>query len=445
MIMPRHQALLSNRSAAYYALGDYGSSLKDAKLCVEINNNWEKGYFRKCKALDALERYAEARVAAEDCLKLNPKAKETIDLLGEIAKKDDELYYQQLTAGSNVEIKHLEREKGKGTFSKKDFSFGQVVFTENPIAYFRTVGEAEHIDCCSYCLKTIPTRTIFKPHEQIFDFIFQGQSPPQSKLFCPKNCQTLYEVYCSESCQKTAWETYHRLLCPKARPEIADHVKKLIANCQNVKRTNPLVVARIFSTVANMNEKGIDPRIAFRPYQRFISYEASAPGDQEAFDYIKAIFAPFQNLQESVTLQNFRHLNGAMLRNAQSIHPFGPLHQYIENGTDEQREEILSLFNLSLKQLDEFRTGSYLAGLTAPGSGLFPIANCTNHSCLPNVASVSQHLDRKIDLVAIREIKAGDEIHISYIDETMPIEQRQKELLKLYLFNCKCEKCLTGK
>jgi len=32
-------------------------------------------------------------------------------------------------------------------------------------------------------------------------------------------------------------------------------------------------------------------------------------------------------------------------------------------------------------EADAFRTSDYLAELTAPGSGLFSIANCTNHSC----------------------------------------------------------------
>jgi len=40
----------------------------------------------------------------------------------------------------NVEVKHLKRIKGKGVFSKKSFSFGQVVFSERPLVHFRSIG-----------------------------------------------------------------------------------------------------------------------------------------------------------------------------------------------------------------------------------------------------------------------------------------------------------------
>ena len=53
-----------------------------------------------------------------------------------------EVFYRHLTADSDVEIQHPLRSKGKGTFSRKDFRFGEVVFTEEPLGYFRSVGEA---------------------------------------------------------------------------------------------------------------------------------------------------------------------------------------------------------------------------------------------------------------------------------------------------------------
>jgi hypothetical protein len=35
----------------------------------------------------------------------------------------------------------------------------------------------------------------------------------------------------------------------------------------------------------------------------------------------------------------------------------------------------------------------------------------------------------------------GDELCFSYIDEEAPFEERQRQLEKLYLFQCRCEKC----
>lgn len=44
-------------------------------------------------------------------------------------------------------------------------------------------------------------------------------------------------------------------------------------------------------------------------------------------------------------------------------------------------------------------------------------------------------------MVACREIRKGEELFISYIDESMPFQQRQEKLKAMYLFDCTCPKC----
>ena len=46
--------LMSNRSHAYYKLGDYEAALEDADRAIKARPDWGKGYFRKGKALLAL-------------------------------------------------------------------------------------------------------------------------------------------------------------------------------------------------------------------------------------------------------------------------------------------------------------------------------------------------------------------------------------------------------
>ena len=81
--------------------------------------------------------------------------------------------------------------------------------------------------------------------------------------------------------------------------------------------------------------------------------------------------------------------------------------------------------------------------LTVMGSGLFPIANCTNHSCDPNIASVTRGPNYSLDLVARRPIAAGEELFISYIDESLSRDERRALLRKQYLFECECTKCVA--
>ncbi|KAG7391512.1 DnaJ (Hsp40), sub C, member 8 [Phytophthora pseudosyringae] len=70
---PDNAVYLSNRSAAYLAMGDArGKALKDAERCVELRPRWWKGYSRKGAAQHALLRFDAARATYNDGLKLEP-------------------------------------------------------------------------------------------------------------------------------------------------------------------------------------------------------------------------------------------------------------------------------------------------------------------------------------------------------------------------------------
>ena len=65
--IPREEfsTILSNRSAAYYEMGDYISALVDAETVIQLRKPWSKGYFRKAKALVKMEQYHEAKETIE--------------------------------------------------------------------------------------------------------------------------------------------------------------------------------------------------------------------------------------------------------------------------------------------------------------------------------------------------------------------------------------------
>lgn len=65
----------------------------------------------------------------------------------------------------------------------------------------------------------------------------------------------------------------------------------------------------------------------------------------------------------------------------------------------------------------------------------------TNHSCEPS-AAVSVGRDGRVTMVALRAIKAGEEVSISYINGATALEERQEVLKEHYGFSCKCPKCL---
>lgn len=52
--------LYSNRSACYIQLENYKDALEDAKLAVETDALYEKGYFRRGMAFKGLDHYGSA-------------------------------------------------------------------------------------------------------------------------------------------------------------------------------------------------------------------------------------------------------------------------------------------------------------------------------------------------------------------------------------------------
>ncbi|KAH7315462.1 hypothetical protein KP509_21G050700 [Ceratopteris richardii] len=73
---PSNAALYSNRSAAFLNLLKVTKALADAEMTIQLNPTWEKGYFRKGSALEAMDRLDEALAAYKEALQQNPKSTE---------------------------------------------------------------------------------------------------------------------------------------------------------------------------------------------------------------------------------------------------------------------------------------------------------------------------------------------------------------------------------
>jgi translocation protein SEC72 len=64
--------VICNRSAAFYAAGDYLSSLLDAEAVIAIRRPWSKGHYRKARALAALGDWQGAHEAIQLGLQFEP-------------------------------------------------------------------------------------------------------------------------------------------------------------------------------------------------------------------------------------------------------------------------------------------------------------------------------------------------------------------------------------
>ncbi|TMW59729.1 hypothetical protein Poli38472_004798 [Pythium oligandrum] len=73
------------------------------------------------------------------------------------------------------------------------------------------------------------------------------------------------------------------------------------------------------------------------------------------------------------------------------------------------------------------------------GTALFPIICTMNHSCDPN-CTVLYTRNGDAHVVAVRDIKQGEELCICYIDVDQDVRDRE-DLLREYRFRCLCPRC----
>ncbi|XP_041038936.1 histone-lysine N-methyltransferase SMYD3 isoform X4 [Carcharodon carcharias] len=73
------------------------------------------------------------------------------------------------------------------------------------------------------------------------------------------------------------------------------------------------------------------------------------------------------------------------------------------------------------------------------GVGLYPSMSLLNHSCDPNCVIVFE--GKQLQLHAVRQIQANEELTISYIDVMATSQERRRQLEKQYCFACDCRRC----
>ncbi|KAL1686710.1 hypothetical protein GGG16DRAFT_117638 [Schizophyllum commune] len=95
--------------------------------------------------------------------------------------------------------------------------------------------------------------------------------------------------------------------------------------------------------------------------------------------------------------------------------------------------------------------GLTVNGYTLPGIegadgryvAVYETLSRANHSCRPNAHFAFHKASLSVRLRALRDIKAGEEIFISYVPPEAPYAQRQEELAH-YGFSCTCAVCEEG-
>ncbi|XP_048320704.2 histone-lysine N-methyltransferase ATXR4 isoform X2 [Ziziphus jujuba] len=79
----------------------------------------------------------------------------------------------------------------------------------------------------------------------------------------------------------------------------------------------------------------------------------------------------------------------------------------------------------------------------AVGTAVYMLPSFYNHDCDPNAHIVwTENVDAR--LKALRDVDAGEELRICYIDASMNHDARQTLLYQGFGFQCNCPRCLSG-
>jgi len=83
-------------------------------------------------------------------------------------------------------------------------------------------------------------------------------------------------------------------------------------------------------------------------------------------------------------------------------------------------------------------------GADGQTGGLFLLLSRLNHSCAPNCARAWSETMQREELVALRDVAAGEELTSAYFDVLASRAQRRAHAAEAFGFDCHCALCVRG-
>jgi len=263
-------------------------------------------------------------------------------------------------------------------------------------------------------------------------------------ITCPKGCN---EVYCCRGCVDNAASSYHSVLCPGGAGP--DHpIRKYMEYADKTTYRFQLAARILVMTISALKAQQPNPfeRFARGPWAKISHYDSLSKVFEH--DDAKAQGVDFSVMKENLLEASLETLKLTPIYDAHYDYLF----------TFDNWNHLIGLIDMNggnVESLPDSETRTELCKLLkckedevphSAGTGLFAIHSSLNHSCRPNAEVVGglRHVkDAQIQVVALKSIKKGDEITISYIDDLKhrDREDRHKELNGGYLFECACNRC----
>ncbi|CAG8530668.1 9791_t:CDS:1 [Dentiscutata erythropus] len=319
-----------------------------------------------------------------------------------------------LSKNVNIALMNLNRQnKGNetftvqlGIFAKEEISEGTVILNEDP---FLTV-HGYTSPRCGHCARYI----------KILNYKDFNQNINISTRFNCQNNVNCTEIFCNKQCFDLAMEQYHPALCGK---NLQTFLYFLCQNKSGNGDPNPLFLLKIFAyakirNISPLEIQEIKYLAQYKPNFRNIKKYGIM---KEMETYLPSIYFDFYFLTLEI----------------------------LEISQYDIRYEFWIYITIMCKlQVNTFGRD----GLAC----LYKFMSFINHSCVPNVytdpyisnqnieeesSNKGEIKENNMNLVTLRKIQKGEQIFISYCNETLNKEDRAIHLIPAYGFECTCEKC----
>ncbi|KAM6953648.1 protein-lysine N-trimethyltransferase SMYD5 [Aplochiton taeniatus] len=362
----------------------------------------------------------------------------------------------------SVEVRLIDKTKGKGLFAKRGIKKGVTIFIERPLVSAQFLWNSSYkYKACEYCLSALETSEenakrlsgipgLSLPHPELC------RVRPELHQACPQ-CQVMY---CSSECRQAAADQYHQALCLGPSHNDPDHPINKLKDAWRSMHYPPetcsiMLMARMVATVKQAQDKG-------RWHKLFSQFCSRAANEEDEIahkllgEQFKGQLALLQSLFKAAlyddrlsrwfTPEGFRSLFSLVGTNGQGIGT-SSLSQWVHacdalELPGQQREQLDSFIDQLYKDIEK-ETGDFL---NCEGSGLFLLQSSCNHSCIPNAEASFPDNNFLLHLSALSDISPGEEICISYLDccqRDRSRHSRNKILRENYLFVCSCPKCVS--